>query len=273
MKLDGQELREVAATLNAPLVDALPTRIWQGAVETGQAWEWTCLASLCRAAEQDGWRLTLPASALGPDAFAMRNDIPLTVANRAGNSGDPLLTQRFMAAFVPKVTIEKAGHYMSLFREGCPYHRLMAVDPSYSVRPDIVAVAGALTPNTPQLETYDSVLRFGFIDNATSLEGRIRVINAGRPECLEAPRGRLPRLCGIVEASIRKSASRLEDQVAGYRATWGASTPVVAVVGNEPITDVVPLFSVNTDEGAGKCVADLTTFARSTLETLLSDQC
>jgi hypothetical protein len=196
------------------------------------------LASLAASAEEAGWVADWPSGTRDPEGFAMRNDLPLQHGAQPGHSADPLLSQRFLRAFEPKLVLGRDGEWISVFREGCAYYRVISATPTYRQRPDLLAVAGRPTPGFPKLVTDDGEALFSFdLSDGSVLRGSVAVINAPTPRLLVPPESSevsSPSCIGLIECSTNKTAVQLERQIEQYRRIYSApDVPAIAVCGNE----------------------------------------
>ena len=217
---------------------------WTSALDTGRALEWTMLSALASQAQIYGWKYYFPLLSLpiGKSLYPLWNELPRQHGGLPGNTGAIQhrirLRDRFLQAFVPKLIIEKAGSSYSVFREGCPYHKLMT-DIQYDERPDIVLIAGNPTPGFPKIAEDESEVIFSFdLADGIVVSGGIRILNSMLLLC----RWREPRtgaaipISGIVECSVNKSTAMAQRQLSEYQHIFGSTErqlPIVLVTGND----------------------------------------
>lgn len=179
---------------------------------------------------------------MDPASFRMRSDIPLTFGALAGNSAAPP-PAAWLEAFRPKCVLREGGRAVSLFREGCGYHRA-ATRQQYRDRPDILLLEGAPLPGFPRLEDDEQVAAFAFSAAGEAISGSVMVENAPMPRMEEPYSGpsELP-FVGVVECSVRKEKARFEKQFADYRDVFAGGRPVpgLAVCGEPTPALSVPL--------------------------------
>ena len=121
--------------------------LWARPLSNGAGFQWTILFSVVSAFIQDGWVCDTPLFRLpnGSDLMLLRNEIPQQFGSQAGHSAtqwaDIPLKDVFIQALIPKFVLSKAGIDVSIFYEGCPYHRIMK-GVEYAIRPDILLFPG-----------------------------------------------------------------------------------------------------------------------------------
>lgn len=199
------------------------TNIWNRKLESGTAFEWAVLASLIYVAEKNNINISVPLieDFDAGDFFILRNEIPLTHGAQAGNSATALsskaLNQRFLYSLVPKVILEINGTYYSVFREGCPYHKIMCGQ-NYLERTDIIIIPGKPTSGYPKLNSSGTEVIYSYDYKNETLTGVLRVRNSPLIPCKSRfPRNNLLlKTIGIVECSVNKSEDVATAQLQKY---------------------------------------------------------
>src|SRR6266704_5965791 len=168
MGVDGKLLAVVADRLIPGYLDLFDWGdIWEKPKTHGTAFEWTILAALAAQACRRGWGRQFPPLGLegGSALFTLRNEIPRHHGAQPGHSAQLHHTQnlanRFLQAFTPKLLLEKDGRYLSVFREGCPYHYVMDGG-EYKERPDILILPGRATVGFPVIVDQGEAIDFSF---------------------------------------------------------------------------------------------------------------
>src|SRR3989339_1587447 len=145
---DGQILSSASDILFPGYLDRFDwSDVWERPLASGTAFEWTMVAALAGSLHGAGWDVSFPVLSQpnGRSVFILRNEIPYQHGAQAGHSASTShaipLQDRFLQSMVPKMVFEKEKRVFSLFREGCPYHRIM-FGKEYQDRPDIVLVPG-----------------------------------------------------------------------------------------------------------------------------------
>ncbi|HCM0880726.1 TPA: hypothetical protein N2826_005032 [Vibrio parahaemolyticus] len=129
---------------------------WQAPLYTGKLLELTSLLFVCKAFKKLGATISIPDFYyFKPELFYLRNEMPLHHSAQAGHSAnlysDIDLTDRFVAAFTPKVTIHIGDICFYMMREGNPIHELeqaLKHDIEYKDRPDIGIYSGEISVTT-----------------------------------------------------------------------------------------------------------------------------
>jgi hypothetical protein len=107
--------------------------VWERPIEKGTAFEWFIFAAFIAQSRLRGWSCSFPGLKypMGREMFVLRNEIPNHYGAQAGHSSALYqkfdLPDRFFYSILPKVIIEKDGKSYSLFREGCPYHKITEI--------------------------------------------------------------------------------------------------------------------------------------------------
>jgi hypothetical protein len=242
----GRLLADVAGRLVPGYVDDFDWgAVWSRPLESGLGLEWATLAAIASGSAARGWRYSFPILNVhnGRALFPLRNEVPYHHGAQPGHPGATQhahsLAARFLQALVPKLLLEKEGRYLSVFREGCPYHKAMG-DPTYDERPDILFLRGRPTPGFPEFVQDGTGLDFSFdLDGVGTFSGRLRVINSSvLPLRRREPSGGLEVPVGcIVECSVNKPREVARAQLDRYSrlfSTEAGQPPVVLVTGNDP---------------------------------------
>ena len=203
--------------------------IWNRKLETGSAFEWAVLAAMIRAARLHGAQVSVPLldSFQAGEFFILRNEIPLSHGAQAGNSATALpsksLKDRFFYSLIPKAVFYIHGQVYSVFREGCPYHKIMCGQ-NYLERTDIIVIPGTVPDGFPRFSPSGNEVEFAYEYGGQQLSGRLRVINSPLIPCRRrSPRGGLSiNVTGIVECSVNKSAETAAAQLSRYDRLFAA---------------------------------------------------
>jgi len=198
--------------------------IWNMPISTGTAFEWTIFAAIISEAKLQGWQSSFPILNYprGDSLFLLRNEIPRQHGAQPGHSHQSehkiKLQDRFYQALVPEVQLERNGNFLSIFREGCPYHSIMS-EMNYDECPDIVMVPGYLMPGYPQFLQNDRIINYNFnFSHCANIKGSIRVLDSPiLPLISKCPptKLKLPVSC-VVECSINKTAEHSNRQLIQY---------------------------------------------------------
>lgn len=198
--------------------------IWNRRLENGTAFEWTTLAAFIYAARKKGFTVTIPLidEYDAGNFFILRNEIPLSHGSQAGNTSTALssksLKERFLYSMVPKAILSRNNKTISIFREGCPYHKIMS-GKNYLERTDIILVPGQPAKGFPKLNSSETEVIFSYDYPTLALSGNLRILNSPIIPC----RSRIPRGgCqlapqGIIECSVNKPADIASEQLSRYR--------------------------------------------------------
>ena len=245
---DGEALGNAADRLCSGFRTRLPAEVWEAPITSGKALEWATVAAIGGAVKPMGWDLAWSASP--PERFAMRNDIPMHHGAKPGHSAGEQLELRFVEGFTPKLVLSRDSQTVSVFREGCAYHRVTAPNNVYMDRPDLLLVAGQPLEGLPRLVHDDTALEAGYAGPTGEVHFSVAVLNAVTPVVLTGPKingGWSFAPIGLVECSIDKRAPQLTRQISRYRQVFGRpDLPAVAVTGNR-----------NTPQGFAQATVDL----------------
>lgn len=217
--------------------------IWNRKLESGTAFEWTVFSALIKTAKDHGISVTMPLIEHynAGEFFILRNEIPFTHGAQAGNSASALsskgLKERFFYSLVPKAVFFCDNQYYSVFREGCPYHKIMCGQ-NYLERTDIIIMAGNTLENYPQLNTSGNEVNFAFQNKDQKVSGTLRVRNSPFIPCkIRYPRQNVfLEPAGIIECSVNKTAETAAAQLDKYDALFsnGEHHPAFSLItGND----------------------------------------
>jgi hypothetical protein len=223
--------------------------VWQRPIDTGTSFEWVTFAAILAVATRRGWEVSFPLlnEFAGTGWFVLRNEMPTHHNAQPGHASHAQhrhnLGDRFLQAFIPKAILQKDGRWISLFREGCPYHRLLART-GYKDRPDILFLNGRPTSGFPRLVDNEVHFSYNFSDDGI-MSGIVQVINAIniRAEVEGIDQIQESQMIGVVECSVNKSISIAEPQIQRYIELFTPTTralPVVLVTGNALATSICP---------------------------------
>lgn len=234
--------------------------IWNRKLESGTAFEWAITAAIIKAAEDQGFSVSIPllAEFHAPDYFVLRNEIPLTHGAQVGNSDTLLrskpLNERFLYCLVPKAILEKEGKYYSLFREGCPYHKIMSGKP-YLERTDIIIVPGKPCNGFPQFSKSGNEIVFQYEYENQILDGAlIAKTSPYIPVKKRNPKGGTDILAsGIIECSVNKSVEVASEQLSRYKSIFnsGDQLPCFSLVTGNDLSSMpydTHTINLNTDD-------------------------
>lgn len=242
--MNGRLLRDVCAGLDPTIVSqVLPDSIWNQSLDTGRAFEWTVLASLAYGARQRSLEVKYPVLDYrgGPEFYSLWNVIPTHYTGKVGHAHErrdrATLARRFLQALVPKLLFLGEGVTYSVFREGCPYHMIMAEE-YYEERPDILVVKGVPLQGYPRIVANDQLIEFAFsFFEGPLVSGHLRVINSSfLPIEDKTPDSAMSvPIWGIVECSINKSSQVATSQLQTYTTLFkGLVEPrILLVTGNQ----------------------------------------
>ncbi|EKO3801098.1 hypothetical protein NTE28_003596 [Vibrio harveyi] len=135
------------------LQNSVSNSYWEADLSTGKLLELTTLLFVCQSFKKFGATITIPAIYREkPELFYLRNEIPLHHSAQAGHSASLYseieLTDKFLAAFTPKVIIQFGKSCLYVMREGNPIHELekaLKHDIQYKERPDIGIYSGKVS--------------------------------------------------------------------------------------------------------------------------------
>ena len=232
--------------------------IWKRKLESGTAFEWAVMAAIIKVAKDKGFNVTLPLleNYNAPDYFVLRNEIPTSHGAQVGNSDTLLrarpLRERFLYCLVPKAVIEKEGKMYSVFREGCPYHKVMS-ELVYLDRTDIIIVPGAPMEGYPRIIENEKDIMFSYSYNGITINGIVSAINSPYiPVKRRDPRGGLKILPqGIIECSVNKTKEVAMAQIERYDALFQVETEhprFSIIVGNDLSSMPYDTHVINLDE-------------------------
>lgn len=204
--------------------------IWNRKLESGTAFEWATFAALVKVARENNIEVNFPLLEKynAGDFFVLRNEIPLTHGAQVGNTATALsskgLKERFLYSLVPKAVFKSKKQTLSVFREGCPYHKVM-YGKNYLERTDIIIVPGAPLEGYPRYNSSETEVLFSYDYPSQPITGNLRVLNSAIIPCRSRfPRGGFQMLpIGIVECSVNKTAEVATEQLRRYDALF--STP------------------------------------------------
>lgn len=199
------------------------SNIWSRKLESGTAFEWAVLASLIYVAKKHNISVEIPLIDQfdAGEYFILRNEIPLSHGAQAGNSATALsskeLKYRFLYSLVPKAIFRNNDQTYSVFREGCPYHKIMC-GKNYMDRTDIIIIPGAPTEDYPKFNNAETEVTYSFVQSSEQFSGVLRVRNSPLIPCkMRLPRKNLQLLTtGIIECSVNKTAEVATNQLQKY---------------------------------------------------------
>lgn len=234
--------------------------IWNRKLESGTAFEWAITAAIIKAAENLGFSVSIPliTEYHASDYFVLRNELPLTHGAQVGNSDTLLrskpLNERFLYCLVPKAILEKDGTFYSLFREGCPYHKIMSGKP-YLERTDIIIVPGKPCKGFPRLSQSGNEIVFQYEYENQILNGTlIAKISPYIPVKKRSPKGGIDILAsGIIECSVNKSIDVASEQLSRYKSIFnsGNQLPCFSLVTGNDLSSMpydTHTINLNTDD-------------------------
>jgi hypothetical protein len=273
-RIDGTRLYEIANRLFPDVVGKVIWEdCWERPLHTGTALEWATLFAVAAEAAINGWSVSFPllAEERGLILFPLRNEIPThhraQPGHLGGGAGD--LANKFKQALIPKLVLQKDGSSYSVFREGCPYHKI-AIGTDYDDRPDILFLKGRLKNDYPHIA--DDILAYAFEFDSGGMSGKLKIINSGRIPLFE----KLPNephdipVAGIIECSVNKSTLVATKQLKRYeqlfRSNYGP--PLFLLTGNALPPLAWPACSVDlTLEDTGLLEATLRAGAAAALRS------
>lgn len=198
--------------------------IWERPIDSGVGYEWTVFSALVKAAENNGWQVKYPLldHPQLSELFVLRNEIPYQHGAQAGHSfmtkENFSLSDRFLASLLPKAILTKNSLFVSVFKEGSPYHKIMHSS-DYLDRPDIILVPGMPTVGFPYLSN-NSLIEFSYdLNKNKKIYGQLRVADTNiRPIKSRYPAGGLivPTI-GIIECSVNKKLEVVKSQTERYK--------------------------------------------------------
>jgi hypothetical protein len=217
--------------------------IWKRNLENGTGFEWATLAAIINYSKDNGFSVDIPllSQFSAGDYFLLRNEMPLTHGAQVGNSSTLLhnkpLSERFFYSLVPKVVLSKNNISYSIFREGCPIHKIMCGE-NYIDRTDIIVFPGKMVEGYPKLNSSGNEVLFEYEYNKEILSGTIRIMSSPYIPCKKrAPRGGMKMLpTGIIECSINKSQEVADTQLKKYSNIFNVDQnipPFCLITGND----------------------------------------
>lgn len=237
-------LGEVTQQLIPDIFDCIDWNgIWNRKLESGTAFEWATFAALVKVARDNNIEVSFPLleEYNAGDFFVLRNEIPLTHGAQVGNTSTALsskgLKERFLYSLVPKAIFKSDNCTLSVFREGCPYHKIM-YGKNYLERTDIILVPGTPTKEYPKFNSSKSEVLFSYDYPNQDISGNLRVLNSAIIPCRSRfPRGGFQMLpAGIIECSVNKTAEVATEQLQRYDALFSTSaekTKFSLITGND----------------------------------------
>ena len=217
--------------------------IWNRKLENGTAFEWSTFAALVKVAKDNNIEVTFPLIEKynAGEFFILRNEIPLTHGAQAGNTSTTLsskgLKERFLYSLVPKAIFKYGDKTVSVFREGCPYHKIM-YGKNYLERTDIIFIPGTPTEGFPKYNSSETEVLFSYNYPEQLITGNLRILNSAIIPCRSrSPRGGFS-ICpsGIIECSVNKTAEVATEQLQRYNALFSTSaenTKFSLITGND----------------------------------------
>lgn len=229
--------------------------IWSRKLESGTAFEWVTLASLLHVAKKHNINVEIPLINQfdASDFFILRNEIPLSHGAQVGNTSTALssksLKERFLYSLVPKAILEYGNKTVSIFREGCPYHKIMSGQ-NYLERTDIILVPGRPEIGYPKFNPTETEVLFSYEYPGQKISGNLRILNSPIIPC----RSRVPRGgCqlapqGIIECSVNKTAEVASEQLSRYNKLFSTdeSSPKFSLItGNDLSSLKYDTYTIN----------------------------
>lgn len=199
--------------------------VWERPLRAGVGFEWTIFAALVWALRERAWKVSFPhlENAALQEFFVRHNEFPFHHVGKVGHSSlgaKPGLL--IMAALTPKAIAFKNGKWISIFREGCAYHRIYSDEP-YEERPDIVMAAGTPAPGFPNYQEQRNAVVYRYMVNGSQiLEGILRAINSTTPSVIQRSplKGYQFDALAIIECSVNKLRKRALQQMQVYRSRF-----------------------------------------------------
>lgn len=249
--------------------------IWNSPFSEGTSFEWLVFLSLIIAAKKQGWEVNFPTieSHHENQFFFSRNEIPRHHTAKAGHSSYNNLNIRdaFLSAFLPKAIIHKNGRYISIFREGFPYHFIFSSF-RYKDRPDIIIVEGKPSNNYPLINT-NNTLGFKYEVQDKDCSGEIRIRALGDKDAI--PFTKKPHndfvnfpIIGLIECSVNKTLEHAKAQMNKYKKLFSKqSFPTYLITCNHLNNVDIPYSHINFNLSAPELKNDLETASHAMLET------
>ena len=251
------------------------SNIWGRKLENGTAFEWATTAAIICAARQLGFEVTLPllSEYQAYDYYILRNEIPLTYGAQVGNSDTMLrskpLNDRFLYCFVPKAILHKNDSFYSVFREGCPYHKIMS-GKSYLERTDIIIVPGKPSEGFPILSSSGKEVLFKYEYNNQIIDGVLIAKSSPYiPVKKRSPKGGIDILASIIiECSVNKTFEVASEQLSRYKSLFnvGEELPFFSLVtGNDLSSMPFDTHTINLTTDNPSSIADALLDAATTI--------
>jgi hypothetical protein len=199
--------------------------VWERPLRSGVSLEWTVFAALVWALRAGGWAVAFPhlANAAIEEFFLGYNEFPVHHSGKAGHSAlGPKPGVLIMAALTPKAIAFKNGKWVSIFREGCAYHRIYSEEP-YEERPDILIAPGKPAQGFPNYREEKNVVAYCYVVNESqTVEGILRAINSMNPSIIQRSpsKGYQFEALAIIECSVSKLQKRALDQIGRYESRF-----------------------------------------------------
>ena len=253
--------------------------IWERPIDSGVGYEWTVFSALVKAAENNGWQVTYPLldQPQLKELFVLRNEIPYQHGAQAGHSfmtkENFSLNERFLACLLPKAILTKNGVYVSVFKEGSPYHKIMYAS-DYLDRPDIILVAGMPTVGFPYL-SENSLIEFSYdLDKDKRIHGQLRVVDTNlRPIKSRYPaEGLIVPTIGIIECSVNKKLEVVKSQTKRYMDLFKNlhdDPKIIVSTGNELSDPNLNLLKTQLDAPTSDLVESFLKVGQSSVEVFL----
>ena len=240
--VDGKKLQNLCAELChnlTPIIyhdTEITNSTWKAPLKTGKALEFLSLCSLLRAAEDNGFKVVYPDVYFQkPDLFYLRNIVPRHHGAQAGHEaafGEIDLADRFLAALLPKATLEKKGQKFSFYREGCPIHAIEYYYKNkveYALRPDLLVISGEV-----EVKILETEALFAYKHGSDYFTGSLRVKNDIKIP-LVAYDNRLSNSMStlfFVECSVGKTTKHAISQLDAYKNLYksNSNTPLSMLV-------------------------------------------
>lgn len=195
---------------------------WEAELSTGKALEFIVQFALLKEFKELG--ATIKTSSyfdLTPALFYLRNEIPSHHGAQAGHEvayeNYFPLSERFLAAFLPKAEIDIRGKKFMLFREGNPLHLILHTwngGEIYKERPDFSIISGEIF-----IESYNqNTISFIHKDVGNSAKITLTIKNSNLIPLAEyiTSKNYEVKTFGIIECSISKSKINADKQLDGY---------------------------------------------------------
>jgi hypothetical protein len=240
--MEPAELKNIAAGFIPDEFSRLDWRdVWERPVRSGTGLEWTVFTAIVWALRRTGWKVEFPhlAGAGLKEFFPGHNQFPSHHAGKAGHSSlGPKAGLLIAAALTPKAIGCKNERWISIFREGCAYHRIYA-SASYGERPDILIALGRPAPGFPSYDERTNTVVYRYIvDGSQTIEGTLRAVNSVTPSIiLRSPSGGYQFVpLAIIECSINKLEKRALEQIGSYQSRFfGRQSVNLVLISGQPL--------------------------------------